>query len=108
MIFMFLFLTQVFDSDGRWLHTFGAPGRRNSEFNWPTGLAVDARNNIYICDSHNDRIQVFSEDFKFLGRIGSTGNSAGCFNKPEDILVTQDDLLIVVDWGNDRVQVLGQ
>src|SRR5260370_19946999 len=40
-----------------------------SQFNLPHSIAVDARDNIYVADRGNRRIQVFDTDGKFLRQI---------------------------------------
>jgi DNA-binding beta-propeller fold protein YncE len=54
------------DKDGTWLKSWGEPGDQPGQFNVPHSIAVDARNNIYVADRGNRRIQVFDTDGKFL------------------------------------------
>lgn len=54
------------DKDGTWLKSWGEPGDLPGQFNTPHSIAVDARNNIYVADRGNRRIQVFDIDGKFL------------------------------------------
>ncbi|HET8925670.1 MAG TPA: peptidyl-alpha-hydroxyglycine alpha-amidating lyase family protein [Candidatus Acidoferrum sp.] len=54
------------DKDGNWLKSFGEPGDQPGQFNTPHSIAVDARDNIYVADRGNRRIQVFDTDGKFL------------------------------------------
>jgi len=49
---------QVFDQKGRFLLSIGSPGKLPGEFQVPSGLLVDSRNRIYVCDSYNSRIQL--------------------------------------------------
>ncbi len=44
-------------------------GRDEKHFNEPRGLAVDARGNLYVSDSGNDRIAVFGGAGRFLGEV---------------------------------------
>ena len=49
---------QVFDSDGDFQFSFGSNGEGNGQFNAPTGVAVDAQDNIIVADWGNSRVQV--------------------------------------------------
>ncbi len=42
------------------------PGSDNNSFNNPTGLAVDGKGRVYVCDNFNNRIQIFSPEGKYL------------------------------------------
>src|SRR4030088_3167033 len=54
------------DKDGNWLKSWGEPGDQPGQFNTPHSIAIDARDNIYVADRGNRRIQVFDTDGKFL------------------------------------------
>ncbi len=54
------------DKDGNWLKSWGEPGDKPGQLNTPHSIAVDARNNVYVADRGNRRIQVFDSDGKFL------------------------------------------
>lgn len=49
---------KVFDSEGNFIYSFGSSGQGNGQFNAPTGVAVDAQDNIIVADWGNSRIQV--------------------------------------------------
>jgi DNA-binding beta-propeller fold protein YncE/cbb3-type cytochrome oxidase subunit 3 len=56
-----------FDSDGNVLATWGARGSENGQFNPPTSVAVDAKNNkVYVADPENRRIQIFDTNGQFV------------------------------------------
>ena len=40
-------------------------GRQPGEFNMPHGVKV-GRNQVYVCDFHNNRIQVFDSELSFI------------------------------------------
>jgi sugar lactone lactonase YvrE len=42
------------------LGSFGAEGVSNGTFQFPNGLALDARGRVYVADAGNDRVQVWS------------------------------------------------
>lgn len=85
----------------------GQFGTGTGQFNMPVGLATNSRDEIFIADCQNHRIQKLSSNGKYLQSLGSQGNKAGSLRHPEAVAVTADRLF-VVDTGNHRVQVSGQ
>src|ERR1700716_4633936 len=57
------------DKNGVWLKSWGQPGDQPGQFNTPHNIGVDARDNVYVADRGNRRIQVFDTDGKFLRQI---------------------------------------
>jgi DNA-binding beta-propeller fold protein YncE len=56
-----------FDSDGNVLAVWGEHGSGNGQFNPPTSVAVDAKNNkVYVSDPQNGRIQIFDTNGQFV------------------------------------------
>jgi DNA-binding beta-propeller fold protein YncE len=56
-----------FAADGNVLATWGARGSGNGQFNPPTAVAVDAKNNkVYVADAENGRIQIFDTNGQFV------------------------------------------
>jgi len=49
----------IFESDGRYLKTWGKTGSLSGDFWTPQGLFIDERDHIYIADQTNARIQVY-------------------------------------------------
>ena len=61
----------------------------------PAGIAVDADDHIYICDTKKYSIKVLDKDGKVIRTFGSQGKSPGSFsNKPCNIIVFGDQLVI--------------
>ncbi len=55
-----------FSAEGKYLFEWGKKGNKESEFNIPHGLDLDASGNVYVADRENNRIQVFNSNGKFL------------------------------------------
>src|SRR6266403_1232438 len=55
-----------YDKNGDWVKSWGTKGNGPGQFNTPHSIAVDRRNNIYVGDRGNHRVQVFDTDGKFL------------------------------------------
>ena len=82
-----------------------------AQFNGPIGVAVDARGNIYIADSYNDRIRMITNDGQVstVAGKGTPGYADGDrntaqFDTPCGVVITTDGSLIVADTGNDRLR----
>jgi len=53
---------QLFDPRGKYLAGIGGKGDGPGQFNVPHGLALDSKDNLYVADTLNHRIQVFATD----------------------------------------------
>ncbi|XP_077985452.1 uncharacterized protein LOC144440077 isoform X2 [Glandiceps talaboti] len=73
----------VFDSDLTFLFSFG--GTCNGQMSGPTGIDVDRKDNIYVCDCYNARIVKFSSDLKYYTCIDIDDEA-----RPENISVSKD------------------
>ena len=83
-----------------------------ARFNMPSGLAVDAQDTIYVCDSNNDTIRKITSQGVVTTIAGSPGvadssdgiGSAGHLNSPGDIALDQSGNLYVADFFNNTVR----
>ena len=73
------------------LYSRELPGPRSG----PAGIAVDADDNIYICDTKKYSIKVLDKDEEVIRTFGRRGKSPGSFsNQPLNIIVFGDQLVI--------------
>ena len=84
-------------------HKIGKNGNERLEFNHINGICLS--NNLFICDSTNDRIQVLDNNFEFLYSFGSKGNEIYNFDYPFDIRINHNDQIIISDSKNDKIQI---
>ncbi len=84
---------------------WGAPGLATGEFNRAEGLGIGPRDEVFVADSCNHRIQVFDADGKFLRTHGRAGSTAGALSYPYDIRVDAQGLQFVCEFGNSRVSL---
>ncbi len=102
---------QVFTSTGQFLFKWGknggdgTSGSNNGEFQYPTGIAVNGSNCVYVVDSWNTRVEVFSLTGQYLFQWGSPGSGDGSFTTPREIEVNGSGCVHVTDTGNHRVEV---
>ncbi|KXJ27810.1 E3 ubiquitin-protein ligase TRIM71 [Exaiptasia diaphana] len=94
---------QVFDIEGKYLYKIGNKGHGEGRFKDPRGVAVDAYERLFVCDTGNHRVQVFSEDGR-VSLFGSYGAQLGQFDRPQDIALASDGSAFVTDYNNARIQ----
>lgn len=95
----------VFGLQGDFMSKFGRRGQAPGEFNFPTHIAVDAQDRIYVTDSLNYRIQVFNADGQFVREFGSAGDGPGHFTRPKGVAVDPAGHVYVVDAVFGNVQI---
>ena len=83
---------------------FSRFGNGDGQLHWPTSIALDSNQNVYIADDWLNRISIFDKDGIYLSKWGASGSGDGELSKPSGIRFDQDDNLYVVDSGNNRVQ----
>jgi len=95
----------VFNTDGTVQSKFGSRGSAEGQFYSPVGIALDDKENIFICEyGKNDRIQKFTKDGKFLISFGSAGTGDGQLQRASD-LIWHKGKIYVADAVNNRVQI---
>jgi DNA-binding beta-propeller fold protein YncE len=87
-----------------YLTQWGSDGSGNGQFDEPNGIAVDSRNNVYVVDEENDRVEKFTSNGNYLTQWGSAGSGNGQFEFPVGIGVDSSNNVYVADQGNDRVE----
>jgi peptidylamidoglycolate lyase len=58
-----------FSSSGKFIKSWGTYGSKPGEFIIPHGIAIDNKNNIYVADRQNNRIQLFDTAGTFLKEV---------------------------------------
>ena len=67
---------QKFDKDGNFITQWGSEGNADGQFNYPTGVALDAVGGVYVADSGNNRIQKFLATSFVLDDAGADDGDA--------------------------------
>src|SRR4029077_17518886 len=57
------------DKNGKWLKSFGEPGKGPGQLNTPHSIATDHKGNVYVANRANHRIEVFDDDGKYVRQI---------------------------------------
>ena len=71
---------------------------------WPTDIALDSEENVYVSDEWLNRIAIFTKDGDWIGAWGIRGGGDGELDQPSGIHFDKEDNLYVVDTGNHRIQ----
>ena len=79
-------------------------GQAEGQMVWPTALALDGDDNLYLADDFLQRITIFDRDGKVIGNWGRKGGGEGEFDGPSGLLFDRDGHLLVVDHRNHRIQ----
>ena len=90
--------------DEEYLGEFGTGGTNRGEFWWPSALAFDSRDRLYVADEALNRITVFATTGEVLDLWGEEGTEPGQVNMPSGVVVDGEDNLLIADSGNHRVQ----
>src|ERR1043165_8335992 len=80
----------------------------------PQGVAVDAAGNVFVADSHNNRVLMYTQPLTtdaiadvVIGQAdfttSATGTTAATFNSPTRVALDRDGNLYVADFNNSRV-----
>ncbi|MFO7684433.1 MAG: 6-bladed beta-propeller, partial [Chloroflexota bacterium] len=57
------FRVLIFDNMGNYLGRFGTYGAAANQFALPVGIAIDAQDNVYVVDAHNNRVVKYAAIF---------------------------------------------
>lgn len=95
----------IYGLDGRLITVYGKRGKGPGEFNFPYGVTVDKKGNIYVVDSGNFRLQVLDENGNFIKAFGSAGTSPGSFSRPKGVALDSEGHIYVLDaaFGNFQI-----
>ena len=91
--------------DEDYLGEFSQFGDGDGDLTWPTSIALDSKQNVYVSDIWLNRISIFDKDGEFLDKWGVQGSGDGELNKPSGIRFDKEENLYMVDSCNHRVQV---
>ncbi|HEY4686813.1 MAG TPA: 6-bladed beta-propeller [Candidatus Subteraquimicrobiales bacterium] len=90
-----------FDLEGNLIKRWGRQGSFVGEYDFPGGIFVDIKGNIYISDSNNGRLQAFDKK----GSLLWVTKSKSLFGLPEAIVGDNKGRLFVVDAFDMKIKV---
>ena len=66
-----------FDKTGKFIQSWGGKGKEPGRFDVAHGIAIDAKDLLWVADRENQRIQIFSTDGKFVRELKYAGLPCG-------------------------------
>ena len=90
--------------DEEFLGEFSTGGTEVGELWWPSSLAFDSQDRLYVTDEALNRVTVFSTTGEVLGAWGEAGAGPGQLDHPSYVACDADDNLLIADSGNHRIQ----
>ncbi|KAL1123439.1 hypothetical protein AAG570_002519 [Ranatra chinensis] len=89
---------------------FGSYGNNDSQFTEPSGIVVNAQNDIIVADTNNNRIQVFDKVGRYKFQFGQAGCEKGQLLYPNRVAVVQStgDIVITERAPTHQVQIFTQ
>ena len=90
----------MFDREGKKIQTI-----THEKFSYPTGVAVDKDDSVYVTDNGSSLLFKFSKEGRLMKIVGQKGTQPGEFSDPSLIKVI-NNTLYVCDRGNHRIQIL--
>ena len=90
----------------RGVHTAGETEENENDGSliWPTCVAIDHDQNVYVADEWLNRISMFTRDGDWIGKWGTKGSGDGELNGPSGMAFDADNNVFIVDSQNHRVQ----
>jgi DNA-binding beta-propeller fold protein YncE len=90
--------------DEEYIGTMAGFGEEDGGLVWPTAIAHDSQNNIYISDEHRHDVQIWNRDHEFVGKWGTQGSGPNDMDRPSGLAIDSQDNVFVVDHMNNRIQ----
>lgn len=88
----------------QYISEFGSYGEGDGQFMWPTSIALDSAENVYIADEWLNRISIYTKDGEFIRKWGKPGSGPGELDRPAGLVISKDDTMFLTDNRNHRVQ----
>ena len=81
---------QVFDSDLKFVRSFGTHGDGPGQLKYPRDIDFDTQGTMFILDSNKHLVIVFSENGQYLRHFGWEGQGEGELSHPRGLCVSGD------------------
>jgi len=99
----------IMTKKGKRIKQWGLKGHGVGEFEYPNGIDMDKKGNLFISDSENNRLQIFNKKGKLVGGIGApTSNmnqSQRLFGFALGLAIDNQQMVYVVDAFHHAIRV---
>lgn len=98
----------IYNTSMTTLGVYGLNEKGERKLNMPHGITANARGDVYIADTGNNRIvRLFNKghNLQFVKNIGKYGTGTAEFNQPRGIALDSQGNVYVTDRGNHRIQI---
>lgn len=92
-------------SNGKFISEYGTRGAGKLEFNYPTYIHLDSKQQLYVTDSLNFRIQILDQDGKLNSMFGRLGDATGNMARPKGVTTDSDGNIYIVDGLFNSIQI---
>jgi DNA-binding beta-propeller fold protein YncE len=100
----------ITDRNGKVVQKYGSRGRNPGQFDFPNGIAVDKKGNMFISDLNNLRVQALTKDGEIIWIQGTPPTdlmaSSRRFGLPAGIAIDEKQRLYLVDAFHNSIVVL--
>jgi len=87
------------------IKTYGGRGTGRDRFRYPFLMALGKKQNLYVVDVINTRVQVLSSEGLFVSEIGGWGVEKGEFFRPKGVAINKHNRVYVGDSYTGVIQV---
>ena len=98
---------QKFNRHGDIVKSVGKLGLNVGEFKYPWGVKYH-KHQVYVCDSHNGRVQVLDTNLNFVQSFGTHGDGPGELIDPRDISFDCYGNIYVTDFEKHQLLVFSE
>ena len=95
---------QMATIDHQFFGQLGSHGQAPGQMIWPSALALDSQDNLYLADDFLQRVTVYDREGGVSATWGTKGSGDGEFDGVSGLLFDANDDLLLVDHRNHRVQ----
>ena len=95
---------QMVTKDHDFLGQIGTYGAGLGGMMWPTSVALDSDENLYLSDEYFNKVTKFDREGNPISEWGIKGSGEGEFNQPSGLLI-RGEVMYVVDSRNNRIQM---
>lgn len=89
---------------GKVIAEWGAPGSGNGQLEWPQGIALDGKSHVWVSDTENNRLQEFNLGGGFVKTLASYKSGEGEVSFPHAVTIDSHGNIWVADTGHNALE----